>query len=175
MNQFKNYVLMAGGFALVATVVGVFTAGPAIAQALRAALVSNVDDPGRIPYAVSVSCDFDKQLCLTAIPPVPNGKRLVITHVSGGVQENLPGGTFLAVSVHTGHTNAYIVPTYIGIQFGNSFVFDQSVLLFADPGERPPFAQVELGGVPSGASGASFNLSGYMLDCSNGPCAKVAP
>ncbi len=54
MNRFKNYVLMAAGFAVLVMTVGVFSAGPAIAQAVRAALVSNVDEPGRIPYSVAI-------------------------------------------------------------------------------------------------------------------------
>ena len=171
----KTYGFMAGGFALVATVVGAFTAGPAIAQAVRAALVSNVDDPGRIPYAGALSCSFDNSvLCLVPIPPVPNGKRLVITHVSGFVQENLPGGTFLRLSLAGSYNDAYLVPTYNGSQDGlNSFVFDRSVLLFVDPGIGPQ-AAVRLGDVPSSTSSASFNLSGYMLDCSNGTCAKIS-
>jgi hypothetical protein len=71
MNRFKNYVLMAAGFAVLVMTVGVFTAGHAIAQAVRAALVQNRDEPGRQPFT------------LTSYPndgswPVPAGKRYVV-------------------------------------------------------------------------------------------------
>jgi hypothetical protein len=177
MNRFRNYALMAAGFAVLVVVVGVFTAGPVIAQAVRAALVSNVDDPGRIPYARSTNCTFDVSgLCETLLPLVPDGKRLVITHVSGLVEENLPGGTYLRVLVQTSGSSgdfASFVPTYIGSFVGsNTFVFDQSVLLFVDAGQYA-VTSVSLGGSPSN-SAAQFSLTGYMLDCSNSPCAKIA-
>ena len=67
--------LMAGGFALVGVVVGAFTAGPAIAQAVRAALVSNVDDPGRVPYQVGINDPVAfldcSSVCVTEAPQVP--------------------------------------------------------------------------------------------------------
>ena len=42
MNKFKNYLLMAAGFAVLAAVVSAITAGPAIAQAVKTALVHDV-------------------------------------------------------------------------------------------------------------------------------------
>ncbi len=51
MNRWKNYVWMAAGVAAL-TVVGAFTAKPLLAQ-IKAALVQNVDEPGRIPYQSS--------------------------------------------------------------------------------------------------------------------------
>jgi hypothetical protein len=180
MNRYRNYVLMAAGFAVLAMVVGVFSAVPAIAQAVRAALVSNADDPGRIPYARQVTCDFNgNDRCLVQLSPVPNGKRLVITHVSGQVVESLPVGTFLSPAVLGGFgagavAELRLAPTYIGNFSGfNYFVFDQSELLFIDSGQSP-YVSTVLGGIPSAISSASFFLSGYMLDCSNGPCASVA-
>src|ERR1035441_147578 len=72
MNRLRNYVLMAAGLAVLVMVVGVFSAGPAIAQAVRAALVSNVDDPGRIPYQILGSCFFSGTTeCHSNLPQVP--------------------------------------------------------------------------------------------------------
>ena len=89
MKRFRNYVLMAAGFVVLVIVVGAFSAGPVIAQAIRAALVSNVDDPGRIPYEVRGLCNHlsTTSFC-SASQPVPAGKRLVSTHVAGFVREN---------------------------------------------------------------------------------------
>jgi hypothetical protein len=94
MNRFRNYVLMAAGFAVLVLVVGVFSAGPAIAQAVRAALVSNVDEPGRIPYHIPIALSGDCMLgCIGVASPkqgrVPAGKRLVITNVTGQVFHRL--------------------------------------------------------------------------------------
>jgi hypothetical protein len=174
----KTYGFMAASFALVAMVVGVFAAGPAIAQAVRAALVSNVDDPGRIPYSHQANCTWNgSDVCIVDPPPVGAGKRLVITHVSGYVNENLPGGTFILVRVFGGRTSgsaAHLVPTYVGAKDGfNTFVFDQPELLFVDAGQSTTIS-VNLGAVPSSDSIAIVTLEGYMLDCVNAPCATEA-
>jgi len=176
MNRFRNYVLMAAGFAVVLVVVVALSAGPAIAQAVRAVLVSNVDDPGRIPYAAAVDCKFaGGSGCDGFLAPVPAGKRLVITHAAGLVQENLPGGTLVLLEVSGGIATSHPLATYQG-SFGavNTFVFDQPVLLFYDAGQTP-IVFVTLGAAPDPhVSVAEFQLTGYMLDCSTSPCAAVA-
>lgn len=172
----KRHGLIAAGFALVGMVVGAFTAGPAIAQAVRAALVSNVDDPGRIPYRLSGGCNYDGtgNNCSFTLPKVPDGKRVVITHISGRVDENLPGGTQIHVSV-LNRTTVQLPVTFIGSLGGlNTFVFDQQVLFFILAGENA-IADVELGTVPNRDSSMEFDFSGYMLDCNAGPCTAIAP
>jgi hypothetical protein len=172
MNRFKNYVLMAAGFAVLAMVVGVFSVGPAIAQAVRAALVSNVDDPGRIPYHSSQLCGFSgSRFCVANFPVVPAGKRLVITHVSGFVVEaGLPGGSLIRPQID----DTYILVTFTGDEGGSSnFVFEQSALLFYDTG-LSPHALITVSPIPTSGFG-QFTLAGYMLDCSTGPCAAIVP
>lgn len=177
MNRFRNYVLMAAGFVVALLAVGSFTAGPAIAQALRAALVSNADDPGRIPYAGNVDCHFPagSSVCDGSLAPVPAGKRLVITHVAGLLQENLPGGTLILLEVSGGVATSRPLATYQG-SFGavNYFVFYQPVLLFYDA-VQTPIVFVTLGAAPDAhISVAEFHLTGYMLDCTIGPCNAIA-
>jgi hypothetical protein len=178
MNRLRNYVLMAAGFAVLVMVVGVFSAGPAIAQAVRAALVSNVDDPGRIPYQVLGSCLFSgTSFCHYTFPTVPARMRLVITQVSGHVQENLPGGTFIAPVLSGGRGNITItIPVvFEGSTSGlNFFTFNQVDTMFVDAGQSPN-VDCFLGAIPSQASGVEFTLTGYMLDCSTGPCAAIQP
>src|SRR5271169_2061592 len=53
MGRFRNYIVMATGFAFLIAVVSGITAGPAIAQIVKAALVKNVDEPGRSPFLSS--------------------------------------------------------------------------------------------------------------------------
>jgi hypothetical protein len=180
MNRLKNYVLMAAGFAVLMITVGVFTAGHAIAQAVRAALVSNVDEPGRIPYVANSSCDFqsgDHDDCAASFPSVPAGKRLVITHVSGLLREGLPGGTLISTQIISPRGNVFLPVTYIGNAFGiNNFVVDQPEHIICDAGASLK-ASVILGAFTSGSdsNGATFTFSGYLLDCTTGPCAAIAP
>jgi hypothetical protein len=178
MNRLKNYVLMAAGFAVLAMTVGVFTAGRAIAQAVRAALVSNVDDPGRIPYAVEKICSPSaSQICITNTPPVPAGKRLVVTHVSGQLIENLPSGTYIELTVSNQFRlgDVHLPVTYMGNGFGhNIFVFDQQELIFCDAGQALQM-RLELGQIPDEGSSVTYTVSGYLLDCTAGPCAAIAP
>jgi len=176
----KNKLLtLAGALALLATL-GHFYAKPLLAQ-VRAALVQNVDDPGRIPYQALRACFFSgNAFCSANLPPVPAGKRLVITHVSGFLRENLPGGTLVLTTILTqlggGSYSRITIPvTFTGSDTGrNYFAFDQSALLVCDAGQSPS-PSVSLGGVPSADSQAEFNLTGYMLDCSTGPCAPAIP
>lgn len=156
--------------------VGVFSVGPAIAQTVRAALVSNVDDPGRIPYQILGSCFFSGTTdCHSNLPPVPARMRLVITQVSGYVQENLPGGTFIAPVLSGGKGRIQIPVAFQGSASGlNYFSFNQVDTMFVDAGQSPR-VEFFLGAIPSQNSGVEFTLTGYMLDCMTGPCAAIAP
>jgi hypothetical protein len=181
MNRFRNYVLMAAGFAVLVLVVGVFSAGPAIAQAVRAALVSNVDDPGRIPYQFQKVCLSLGSDCSVSLPPVPTGKRLVTTHVSGYFAVTLPPGTLAAARYFDGNLDRlttqgiHAIPvTLQGLgSFGDGlYIFNQSILGFTDAGQSARLT-VELG---IGASyDATITVTGYMLDCNAAPCVAIAP
>ena len=164
----------AASLALVA-VLGHFYAKPLLAQ-VRAALVSNVDDPGRIPYSYAITCSFTGARCISELPKVPAGKRLVIENFSGLVYESLPGGTLLIPSLNSGPKSVFLPATYAGSQNGhNVFVFSQRMLGFYDPGEFP-FAQIQLGNNDFDVSSyAQYLVTGYMLDCSTGPCAAIVP
>ena len=94
MKRFKNYVWMAAGFAVLTAVVSGIVAAPAVAALVKAALVKNVDEPGRLPYtslvagfnfACTLNCTpapFGDSFAL--LPPVPSGKRLIVNHIYGG-------------------------------------------------------------------------------------------
>jgi len=95
MNRLKNQILLAAGFAVLAGVISGITAAPAIAQAIKAALVKNVDEPGRTPFEQNI--EFTQSVCglncynfqkissclFLDGAVVPAGKRFVIQHVSG--------------------------------------------------------------------------------------------
>ena len=173
-SALKAHGFVAGGCALVVIVAGAFTAGPAIAQAVRAALVSNVDDPGRIPYQAQTFCSIAAGTnCELGLPNVPPGKRLVITNVSGYVQTNEPGGSLVLAYIQSAAGIIPLPTTFQGSVGASYFVFNQPVLGFYDAGTSPTVG-VSVAAVGSSSVGR-FRLSGYMLDCSTGPCAAIAP
>lgn len=174
MNRFKNYVLMALGFVVALVAVGVFSAGPAIAQAVRAALVSNVDEPGRIPYRTELvfgGDDCATRLCFDAGRPVPAGKRLVITNVTGQVDSSVPAGAEFLLSFGNGLNGARIPVTFAGqSNAGNFFVFNQQVTAIFDAGFTPS-ARAFISA--AGRIDAYVDVSGYLLDCTAAPCAAI--
>ena len=161
----------AGALALLATL-GHFYAKPLLAQ-VRAALVSNVDDPGRIPYQTQqILCSTSFASCSVTLAPVLPGKRLVITNVSGSVDTSQPSGYLVQPSLG-GSPETLLTTTFQGSFAGlNSFVFNQTVLRFYDAGEAP-IVSVDLG--VNSPSAARFFLRGYLLDCMTAPCAAIQP
>jgi hypothetical protein len=173
MKRLKNYILMAAGFAVLVTVVGVFAAGPAIAQAVRAALVSNVDEPGRIPFRAEMTFDGDCRFgCAGHLQgglQVPHGKRLVITNVTGEVRSSVSG----KMQVGNGLGSATIPTIFLGQMSPNfySYGFDQQVLLFYDAGETP---SLRFTSFTDDVSDGYVDMSGYLLDCTTATCAAIA-
>jgi hypothetical protein len=166
----KRIVFVGAAFVLVAGVVGVFTAGPVIAQAVRAALVANVDEPGRIPFNAEPAC-VGPGFCSTDINySVPAGKRLVITQVAGHVETDQPGGSLLQVYLTT-RTNR-LVWFRTAYQGGSSYAFNEPVFQVYDAGAAP---SVGMAGTGASSVHVSFFVTGYLLDCSVGPCAAVVP
>jgi hypothetical protein len=88
MNKFKDYVLAAAGIAALVAVVSAIIAGPAIAQAVRAALIKNVDERGRTPFTTTISCPTSLSCAAAGFDVVPNGKRFVVTHANGTAPPN---------------------------------------------------------------------------------------
>src|ERR1017187_7583386 len=70
----------AGALALLA-VLGKFYAVPAIAQAVRAAVIKNIDERGRVPYQATITCVSASTVCQYYFPAVPAHSRLVIEYV----------------------------------------------------------------------------------------------
>ena len=142
MNKFKNYILMAGGFALLAAVVSGITAGPAIAALVKAALVQNVDERGRVPYKSSAFCSEIPPLntathCDMTFSPVPANTRLVIEHVTGSADLDA-GGYFVSAGGSGGH----ITPKFEGTSPFTPFqpdhwVINEVVLDYVEAGQAP--------------------------------------
>lgn len=75
MERFRNYVWMAAGFVILAAAISALTPGSALAQIVKAALVKNVDEPGRN----FLTLEFFQTYAPNYIVPV--GKILVIEQV----------------------------------------------------------------------------------------------
>jgi hypothetical protein len=82
MNRLKRLIWFAAGFAAVSLAFTLGTETRAIAQAVRAALVRNQDEPGRNPYFESRDVNCTAQGCVAGFSAVPAGQRLVLTFIS---------------------------------------------------------------------------------------------
>jgi hypothetical protein len=137
----KNKLLSLAGVVACVAVLGHFYAKPLLAQ-VRAALVQNVDEPGRNPYqeVVFTICG-GTQNCNFSFSIVPPGKRLVVTHVNGFI--DVRNGTL---------PNANVESSFGGSQFASIFipgvrqtasanstriVYNEAVLAYFGPGESP--------------------------------------
>ncbi|MBZ5618863.1 MAG: hypothetical protein LAQ69_09100 [Acidobacteriia bacterium] len=171
MNRFRHYVLMAVGFAVLVMVVGIFSAGPAIAQAVRAALVQNRDEPARQPFKLQVTGGFSGEQW-----KVPAQKRYVIEQYSMLCSvDRANGGALGDVSVTVANGLGASVEDHASaphsIDFSNinpsqiKWAASATTRLYADPADF-----ITLEGTPNGiASGAGAHscvgsVSGYAID-----------
>ena len=172
----KNKLITLAAALVIAAALGKFYALPAIAQTVRAALTQSTDEVGRIPYQASSSCSGDST-CYADFPAVPANKRLVITHVSGYVQQRETAGAvgeiFLLGIAPLG--SKPVPESLLTFQNGaqDTAIFNESVLTFMDAGYAPRILVGSDGG-PSLLELYAVQLSGYLLDCSTN-CAAIAP
>jgi hypothetical protein len=169
-----NKLLTFAGTLVILVALGHFYGKPLLAQ-VRAVLMLNVDDPGRTPYqfflTMQGSCPINNP-CQGNVPAVPVGKRLVLTNITGFLSSSSPGGTLIQL----GLGRSINVPmTFSGPLLGsNFFTYNQQGLAFYDGGDRPrPFLLV--GSAGNTNNDAELTLSGYLLDCTAGPCNAILP
>lgn len=169
MRNMRNRSLF-GAAALASLIaLGQFGAKPLIAQ-IRAALVKNIDEPGRTPYQSSQSCSTPgNTVCGADMMPVPAGKRLVIQHLSGVVIcESINNNCELQVNY------VFLTTTkdQVGLAGGDSAyvpmqtsansrtAVNQDVRLYVEPGGVPEFQMV----FNSGPVFAFMTITGYLVD-----------
>lgn len=168
MTRRKNLVWAAAVVTAVA-VIGMLTSKPVLAQ-IKAALVANVDAPGRIPYQGVVVVRTDT--CCYSLPPVPSGKRLVMTNVAGSMKLN-PPGVLASVDLVNQQTGAQVsnAATLAGTFAGqNVFGLNAPMQLVADSGQT---IQMTISALASTPSIGIFTVSGYLLDCGLASCAPI--
>jgi hypothetical protein len=164
----KNRLLgLAGGLALLG-VLGHFYAKPLLAQ-VRAALTSNMDEPGRIPYTTAISSTGTTGggAVFFAGPAVPANRRLVITFVSG----NIPTGDTSASGILEFFSSSQGQDVRGVVPVGSANVFSQPTQIYFNAGESPTVFTNK----PPQFGGSEVILSGYLLDCTAAACAALAP
>lgn len=130
---------------------GHFFAKPLLAQ-VRAALVQNVDEPGRNPYQESQAFNFigscsgaGGEICSVSFAPVPAGYRLVVTSVSGRLElENNATVVYLTLAPIYGAVTDVFVPAQVqGIRGSTTYyVFNAQVQSYAEASQTPTFTVV---------------------------------
>ena len=182
MQRIVRFLLPALAFTALMSTLSIWTAPRLIAQ-IRAALVKNVDQPGRVPFdsglvvfnfnGCSQNCTSDGPGSASVNGIVPIGKRLIVNHIRGG--------TDLGVASIVGLSSAPFSPT--GYDFADKLVFtgpfgtpvngtsyyDIQTFLTFEPGSTIHFAT-------SFASCSGNNLAncigfvrigGYLIDATN--------
>jgi len=166
---------------LVCPVGGAFAAPPTVQvevanPATNPALTSSVDDPGRIAYESNVNCSvFGGVFCTATFAAVPQGQRLVIQHISGGLL--FVNDPRLVLVSTQGSPNQGISAFFASSPVSTTHsLFDQAVQQYFEGGSTPV---VEIAGLASDFEKdfpQSVTLTGYLLKCSAAtPCAPIAP
>jgi hypothetical protein len=180
----RALAVMAGVLAA-AGVVSSMIAEDAIAQ-IRAALVKNVDAPGRAPYQQMVtfapgvfgaSCPgaFPWTACVVTFPPVPPGKRLVVEHVTMMIHSFQP--TFLTIGNQSSSDDvvdpvfsfdvAVIAPDFASggnTTAGPRWFIDRPIRVYFEAGDTP---KLKVGSTGIGGGSGKASLHGYLIDATN--------
>ena len=69
MHRWKHFARIGLALAAVAALITIVTERQAVAQAIRAALVRNQDEPGRNPYSQNAACLADAASLFRRYPP----------------------------------------------------------------------------------------------------------
>jgi hypothetical protein len=159
MARFKNYLFVVMGFAVAGVIGAAF--GTGTAQAIVATLVEvvnpstspvpslNVTDPGRIAYQATVNNTgkCSSPVCFFVFPAVPSGHRVVIQHISGGVNfTGVPTSLFVLIQGPRAiNISGFFAPTPV-MTFS---LFEEPVLLYVDGGS---FVNAELSVIGTGVN-----------------------
>jgi hypothetical protein len=161
--------------ALFAALVGIASLVSPIHAALAApSQVSNIDEPGRIPYQ-SVQAGKAGAQFVFQFPSVPAGHRLVIQHVSGfNLSFQLTPSQHVRVRLFFADGGTAVGTSFFVPFSEQSVAFDQSVQLYAQAGDAP-LVTVEADNAKDPTfDGGLVVLTGYLVDCNAAPCAAIA-
>ena len=145
-----------------------FYAKPLWAQ-VRAALVENVDEPGRNPYLSTATIPnicAGNTGCNLLFDAVPAGKRLVVTSVTGNIYPLTPGIVYslrLIVPAAGGSVQEISIPAFLeaGTVLSSNIVgVNAQFNAFYEPGVAP---LLEISTTTSFFGGGTLTISGYLV------------
>jgi hypothetical protein len=184
MKKTITQLLTLSGFVAVLALATLWNAPAVLAAAIKAALVQNVDEPGRTPYQSTTSPTCKPgQACNINLSIVPAGKRLIATNLSG--QVSVPSTTRLvSVVLHLSteiFTEGSVSPRFFAptiLQFPGDatlfagYIVNANVQMYFDAGTTPA---VQLFSDVNGFSESDyFTLTGYLVDCTAN-CSAITP
>jgi len=163
-------LLKLGGLLAMLAILGKFYAVPAIAQAARAALVQDRDNPARAAFSVLAPVD---PIAGAASPAVPAGQRSMTTsieiHALAGPSLNC--GVEMLAPGHHAFYNLSPIPAFFTAsesnikpaseQYSGTFPFQIAL----DPGQsiQTNLACEDASGAVQKFSGAEVSFSGYLI------------
>ena len=162
----KNCALAAAGVLVLAAAISLVVPGSAVAQAVQAALMRDVDNPAFQPFQAATSGRiFRGGYQSSVIAQVADGKRLVIEYVSAWITDFTDSAWALEIdTVQKGAAERHMIPVAqeMYVFGGYHLIAAQPTRLYADPGSAVTVAVSRSGLV--GASDVSFTVSGHLVD-----------
>lgn len=135
----------------------------------------NLDEPGRIPFQQTLhkegQCTGNE--CFFSFGFVPQGKRLVMTRISGAnVLNAAPSQVFIFANNGSGSS----IANFLAPVANNTIMFDHQTELYYDSGQ---FIEIQVAPFPSTFVGGTalqvVTVGGYMVNCSAAtPCNALA-
>jgi hypothetical protein len=160
----KNKLLITAIFVFAFAVVLHHYEKPVMAQ-VRAALVQNIDEPGRSPFTLTIECAGSQNsgFCSgTSSTAVPANKRFVAQYMNGTVSIS-NGGLFADgfLFVNNGST-LYLDEHLVGNAGGfSTYTINMPVVAYFEAGQTP---SGEIFGTAGNAPNAVVTLTGYLID-----------
>ena len=127
------------------------------AHAQRPALVKNIDEKGRTPFAKTFTCGGSSGACTISYPAVPANKRLVVEYVNGTFVPVAGGTPSMVLYALINHEASYsFLPAFVS---SNVWIENSFTLAYFEAADSP---QLLIFGVDN----ASITLAGYLVDLS---------
>ena len=177
MNRIVRFFALTATVGVVALVLSLAGAGPALAQTFKPVMSFITNDaghpvpvvdvgtpaPAAEPFQHEVSSFVQASLSL----PVPEGKRLVIEFYSGTAATRVPC-TMAAMRIRTDVSEGSMQHSLLAVPVAegepsefNHYTISQQVRLYADPGTSVQFAAATLPGCAADFGGV---VSGFFID-----------
>jgi hypothetical protein len=163
MKKMSVYGFMA--IALILFTFANFTGREAVAQAVKAALVRDVDLPARHPFQQEFNFAAQGPVAVS----IPEGKRLVVECVSGTLLRQSERPAVVLRSILNGSTARHLVPLEVSSTYtesGPGYATSHLVRIYMDPGSdvyTTAFTYAGIGELDGYLPG-HVTLSGYLID-----------